>query len=73
MSRIALRNSATLRCNTTITVPIILSYLKGGKDHLSHVSLLFGPDHYNQKDHLEANFSPGMKQSTDPDATFHLA
>jgi hypothetical protein len=37
--------------NITVRLLIILTYLKGGKDHLSHVSLLFGPDNYNQKDH----------------------
>jgi hypothetical protein len=41
------------------TYPIILSYLKGGKNHLSHISLLFGPDHYNQKDNLEGEYFAG--------------
>jgi hypothetical protein len=36
-----------------------LTYLKGGKDHLSHISLLFGPDDYNQKDHLEGEYFAG--------------
>jgi hypothetical protein len=70
MSRIVLRNPATLRCATQ-RLPIILSHLKGGKDHLSHVSLLFGPDHYNQKDHFEGEYFAG--NDTNPDATFYLA
>ncbi len=58
MSRIVLRNPATLRYATQ-RLQIILLYLKGRKDHLCHISLLFGPDHCNQKDHLEGEYFAG--------------
>jgi hypothetical protein len=59
MSRIVLRNPATLWYATQLLIPIVSTYLKGGKDHLSHISLLFGPDHYNQKDHFEGEYFAG--------------